>query len=147
MVHPADVFTTFTSPVELPDIQDIEKMDRDKSEAIEALQISDHSVKCQRCGNSYRIAEKAIASWRIGRLQRRISHAQAHGVDTNNTDSSWKQDKQELEQLLAEEEKKNFLSRLPLYSSSITHYRFFCSICYDNAYRSRRRKKKARILT
>ena len=75
MVHPAEVFTTFSTPVELPDIQDIEKMDRQKSQAIESLEISKDRqyAKCQRCGNSYRIAEKAIASsvsGRIGRLKK-----------------------------------------------------------------------------
>ena len=88
-------------------------MDRQKSQAIESLEISKDRqyVKCQRCGSSYRVAEKAIASsvsGRIGRLKKRLSHAQEKGIDTNK--DSWKQEKQELELLLKEEELKSFLT-------------------------------------
>ena len=120
-------------------------MDRQKEQSIESLEISKDKqyVKCQRCGNSYRIAEKGLAtsvSGRITRLKNRLSCAQANGVNTNT--DIWKQDKDELEQLLKEEEIKAFSTRLPLYSSYITGYRFYCPACYDNAYRSRNRKRR-----
>lgn len=81
MTHPADVFTTFSSPVELPDIQDIEKMDRDKSEAIEALEIVDgDKVRCQRCRSLHNIVPNVTirpnSSRRIEVLKERLELAE-----------------------------------------------------------------------
>jgi hypothetical protein len=41
-------------PFELPSLEEIQEMERQRSQAIESLQIfdSDHSVKCQRCGDA-----------------------------------------------------------------------------------------------
>jgi len=43
---------------ELPSLQQIEEMERQRSQAIESLQISDKSVKCWKCGLAVSIAGK-----------------------------------------------------------------------------------------
>jgi hypothetical protein len=39
-------------PFELPSLKDIEQMEKQRLQAIESLEIFDHSVKCQRCGTA-----------------------------------------------------------------------------------------------
>jgi hypothetical protein len=45
-------------PFELPYLEEIQEMDKQRSQAIESLQICDHSVKCQRCGMAEPIVGK-----------------------------------------------------------------------------------------
>ncbi|MFL6432194.1 MAG: hypothetical protein ACJ71O_00490 [Nitrososphaeraceae archaeon] len=47
-------------PFELPSLEEIEEMDKRRSQAIESLQISDSgdSVKCQKCGIAVPIVGK-----------------------------------------------------------------------------------------
>ncbi|MFL6315631.1 MAG: hypothetical protein ACJ73C_02685 [Nitrososphaeraceae archaeon] len=61
-------------PFELPSLQAIEEMDRQRSQAIESLEIFDHSVKCQRCGIAVPIVGKLTRTGndRIAMLQKRI---------------------------------------------------------------------------
>ncbi|MFL6363787.1 MAG: hypothetical protein ACJ719_01080 [Nitrososphaeraceae archaeon] len=61
-------------PFELPSLQEIQEMDKQRSHAIESLQITDHSVKCQRCGNAVPIVGKLNGpdNDRAVILQRRI---------------------------------------------------------------------------
>jgi hypothetical protein len=61
-------------PFELPSLQEIEEMDRQKSQAIESLEIFDHSVSCQRCGMAVPIVGKLSKpnSNRIAVLEKRI---------------------------------------------------------------------------
>ncbi|MFL6418343.1 MAG: hypothetical protein ACJ71P_02860 [Nitrososphaeraceae archaeon] len=54
-------------PFELPSLQEIEEMERQRSQAIEALQIYDHSVKCQKCGIAVPIVGK-LTSQRVIKL-------------------------------------------------------------------------------
>jgi hypothetical protein len=54
-----------------------------------------------------------------------------------------KKEKQELAELLEQEKQKDIFRRLPLVSSRVTGYRWFCSSCYDKAYWVSRRTKKA----
>jgi hypothetical protein len=44
--------------------------------------------------------------------------------------------KQELAYILKEEEKNDLVTRLPLYSSRMTGYKWICSECWDKSYRS-----------
>jgi hypothetical protein len=55
-------------------LQEIEEMDRQKSQAIESLEIFDHSVKCQRCGTAVPIVGKLPRPYSngIAILQKRI---------------------------------------------------------------------------
>jgi len=53
-----------------------------------------------------------------------------------------KSTKDELAQLTKEEQEQDILKKLRLYSSKVTRYRFFCSACYDEAYKRRSGKQK-----
>jgi hypothetical protein len=62
-------------PFELPSLEEIEEMDRQRSQAIESLQIIDNSVKCQKCGMAVPIVGKLTKpkSNRIAVLEKRIN--------------------------------------------------------------------------
>jgi hypothetical protein len=44
------VHSIMYEPHYIPSLEKIEQMEKKRSQAIEALEISDHHVKCQRCG-------------------------------------------------------------------------------------------------
>jgi hypothetical protein len=82
---------------------------------------------------------------RIAILEKRIWWLEQypHG----NANDSIKQLKEELQTLQAEEEKRDRLRGVPLLSSKITGYRFFCSPCWDQAYlidQNQRKKQRVR---
>lgn len=82
---------------ELPSLEEIEQMDR--SQAIESLQITNSSVKCQRCGTTVPIVGKLtkISNDRIDILQKRIRWMENYRRGTNTTkDDDLKALKQEL---------------------------------------------------
>jgi hypothetical protein len=85
---------------ELPSLEEIEQMEIQRSQAIESLQISDNSVKCQRCGNAMPIVDKLSRPHndRVVILQRRIKWMENyyHGDNINNLKAL----KQELAELL-----------------------------------------------
>jgi hypothetical protein len=122
---------------ELPSLEEIEQMDRQSFHAIESLQISDHSVKCQRCGIAVPIVGKLARPHndRVAVLQKRIKWLENynHGNNSNKNDDL-KQLKQELADLLEEDAKVDKLRSLPLYSCRITGWKFMCSKCYDKVY-------------
>jgi hypothetical protein len=143
-----------TNPIEVPDIQEIEKMDQLRQQAIDSLEISEDDlfVKCQRCGVAVRMAPKGMG---IGRsngdriilLERQLkrvewihskSRFRMSDMEYNDT---VKEIKEELATLLKAEDTKDKLRRLPLYSSRITGFRYLCSACYDVLYKRRNRKK------
>jgi hypothetical protein len=148
-------------PFELPSLEDIEEMERQRSQAIESLQIIDNSVKCQKCGMAVPIVGKLTArNDRIAVLQKRIKwlenyqysnrhclhdHHRHSGntITSNNYDGDGgsdddigvvKQLKAELTDLLEEDAKADKLRSLPLYSCRITGFKFVCSTCYDKVY-------------
>jgi hypothetical protein len=160
------------SEFELPSLEEIQEMDRLRSQAIESLEISGNSVKCQKCGMAVpiiieagggRLTRPLYANRRISLLEHRIKWIEAHSSSTttsrlgglgwkNNKDSvviinnnnrkrnsDLKQLKQELEDLLAEEAKRDKLRNLPLYSCRITGFKFVCSKCYDKVYYNNKR--------
>jgi hypothetical protein len=61
-------------PFELPSLEEIEEMDAQRLQAIELLQITDNSVKCQKCGIAVPIVGKLSKpnSNRIAVLEKRI---------------------------------------------------------------------------
>jgi adenine-specific DNA methylase len=118
-------------------------MDKQRSQAIESLEISNDSVKCQKCGIAVPIVGKLTKpkarNDRIVVLEKQIKWIEAHSHHGNNNRSSddngsIKQLKQELAELLTEEAKADKLRRLRLYSCRITGFRFVCSKCYDKVY-------------
>jgi hypothetical protein len=64
-------------PFELPSLEEIKEMDRQRCQVIESLEISGSgdSVKCQRCGIAVPIVGKLIKpkSNRIAILEKRVS--------------------------------------------------------------------------
>jgi adenine-specific DNA methylase len=127
-------------PFELPSLQEIEEMEIQRSQAIESLEIFDHSVKCQRCGNAVPMVGKLARPYndRVAVLQRRIKwmenyyHGATSSSDKKNNDL--KALKQELAELVEEDAKADKLRSLPLYSCRITGWKFVCSKCYDKIY-------------
>jgi hypothetical protein len=112
----------------------IEEMDRQRSQAIESLEITDNAVKCQRCGIAIPIIAKLAKPHndRAAVLQRRIKWMENyyHGANINDL----KLLKAELAELLEKDAKADKLRCLPLYSCKITGWKFVCSKCYDKIY-------------
>jgi predicted metal-dependent hydrolase len=114
-------------PFELPSLEQIEEMEKQRSQAIEALQIIDHSVKCQKCGIAVPIVGKLINPTkgnRIAILQKRIKWIENYSRGNINRPSyhinEVKALKAELADLLEKDAKADKLRRLPLYSCKIT---------------------------
>jgi hypothetical protein len=125
-------------PFELPSLEEIQEMDMQRSLAIEALEISNHSVKCQRCSIVVPLLRTLTKprSNRIDALQKRVKWIENHSHGNSNAiaEVNLKQLKAELADLLEEEAKVNALRCLPLYSCRITGFKFVCSKCYDKVY-------------
>jgi hypothetical protein len=133
----------------LPSIQEIEKIERKRSQAIESLEITDHSVKCQKCGNAKPIVEvekqqtskSSRQNKRMTTLYCRIRWIESYSHDNNsNKNDNLKQAKQELEALLEEDAKADKLRSLPLYSCKKTGFKFVCSSCFDKVCSNNRRR-------
>ena len=118
-------------------------MERKRSEAIEALEISydTNTVKCQKCSSNVALLNVNQSSImrpnniRISELQSRIKTVKAyarrvgHGFKIDDS-----KEKQELEELLEADAKADKLRRLPLY---FCRGKFMCSACFDKVYRYR----------
>ena len=88
-------------PFELPSLEEIEEMDRQRSQAIESLEICDHSVKCQKCGMAVPIVVGGGGLTRphgnrITLLEHRIKWIETHPMLGKDSVNSIKQLKQEL---------------------------------------------------
>jgi hypothetical protein len=122
-------------PFELPSLEEIQEMERQRSQAIEALEIFDSSVKCQRCGMAIVGKLPRPHNDRVVILQRRIKWMENYSCGNNNGNSNdIKQLKQELAELLEEDAKADKLRSLPLYSCRITGWKFVCLKCYEKIY-------------
>jgi len=129
--------------------EEVEQIDKQQQNALESLEISitDYEktsyVKCQKCGRRIAMFQKLPRSYsvsnRITILEKQIKHNETrnnHYRNNNNDYNDIMESKQELADLLKEEEKKDLVTRLPLYSSRMTGYKWICSECWDRAYRS-----------
>jgi hypothetical protein len=125
--------------VEIPSMDQVEAMDKQRQEAIESLQIVNGMVQCQgKCGQLYPIIKKddpfklssSNLTGRIAQLRSIIKQIERHHIGSTNANK----EKEELKQLEEEDKQREILRRLPLYSSKISGYRFLCSNCYDEAY-------------
>ena len=141
--------------VELPSLEEIEQKDKQQN-ALESLEISittitdddDNDektsyVKCQKCGRRIAMFKKLPRSYfvsnRITVLEKQIKRDEIrknHYYNNNNDYNDIMESKQELADLLKEEEKNDLVTRLPLYSSRMTGYKWICSECWDKSYRS-----------
>jgi hypothetical protein len=127
---------------ELPSLEEIADMEQQQARFIAALEI-DHDkqqVRCQGCGDwkpiehgneSHMVAPRYQS--RIEKLRIKIKKMQQYNFG-NRLECI--QEEEELRQLLEEQQCTDILRRIPLYSSSITGYRFLCSICFDKLYLS-----------
>ena len=48
----------FNNPIELPSLEKIAEMDKQRQDAINSLDISDNKAKCQQCSTYFRIVGK-----------------------------------------------------------------------------------------
>jgi hypothetical protein len=100
-------------PFELPSLEEIEEMDRQRSQAIEALQIFDHSVKCQNCDMAVPIVGKLPRPHndRVAILQKRIKWMENYSrCNNNNKNNDLKQLRQELADLLEQDANGDILT-------------------------------------
>jgi DNA-directed RNA polymerase subunit RPC12/RpoP len=133
--YPRQIRTNMLNdPFELPSLEEIKEMDRQRLQAIESLEILDRSVRCQMCGMAVPMVGKLTKpkSNRIAILEKRIKWLEnyRHGNNSDNNDDV-KQLKQELADLLEEDAKADKLRSLPLYNCRSTVWKFVCSKCYD----------------
>lgn len=130
---------------ELPPIEEIEEMDRQRKQSIESLVISNGKVECQKCGIAVRIVGKMSRPHndRVVTLQKRIGWLET--CPYVNIDSI-KALKAELADLLEKDAEFEKLRCLPLYGCRITGWKFVCSSCYENLYRAKGRRKKRVLL-
>jgi hypothetical protein len=122
------------SPFEPPSLEQIKEMEQRRLRAIESLEISGNSVKCQRCSQDIPIVGKLNRPHndRVVILQRRIKWMENYSRAINK--DGLQQLKQELADLLEEDTKADKLRSLPLYSCRITGFKYVCSKCYDKVY-------------
>jgi hypothetical protein len=93
-----------SNPKPLPSLKKIEQMEQQRQQAIDALEISGNSVKCQRCGSAIPLGPKYIKAFcndRIGILERRIIWLEKH--DKYTRDEEIKAIKAELAELQEED--------------------------------------------
>jgi hypothetical protein len=141
--------TGFNNPIILPSLDEIDRMDKLRQEAIASLEVLNNKVKCQKCGVWVPIAREPLRSssntHEISNLRTRIRSAEQYSrrlSSTTELDITIQKLKEKLAALMKEEEKQDLLRRLPLYSSLITRYKWLCSGCYELAYRRKNRKRK-----
>jgi hypothetical protein len=106
----------FTNAVIIPTIEELDDAEKRRQDAENSLETSDGHAKCQSCNTAVPIGEKFPRSHsdRIVVLEKKISWAENHNDDIN----LHKTLKAELADLLREEEKRDKVRSLPLYSSS-----------------------------
>lgn len=82
--------SNFNNPVQLSSLEEIAEMDRQREQAIEAIEISDDGskVRCQHCRAYIAIVGKLIKpktrNDRIGILEKRISYLEKYPRGNNN---------------------------------------------------------------
>jgi hypothetical protein len=138
----------------LPSLEQIQKMEMKRSQAIESLEIFDHSIKCQRCGIAVPIVEgtksRANAK-RIISLQIRIKQLEMYKHNNNRNEEEIKVKKQELADLEAVgDTKMDKIRNSSLCSCAATRFQWVCGECFDKcekAYqRSLSRKNKKKLI-
>jgi Zn-dependent metalloprotease len=129
----------------LPSLEEIERMEKKRSKAIESVEILDSGsgqqyVKCQKCHNTVPIVGKlcAVKTDEIVRIENRIKRIEKYPYGNNATKEN--NLRMEREKLAQEEEKARHLAtdkrrNIPL------HYwrgRFVCGVCMDKLVRHAR---------
>ena len=127
--------------VEIPSLEEIAEMDRQKQNAIESLEIDfeKNTVRCQNCDSLHPVMQQKSSlsggdRYRIDHLRRRIEYIKRNHPASYRLEC--KQEEQELQQLLEEQKKNDILRRIPLHSSRMSDFKFICGLCYDELYTS-----------
>jgi hypothetical protein len=123
-----------SSEIELPSIEQIERIESIQKRNLESLEISDNTVRCQKCGNAVPMTPNNTPKFerkgrRICSLRHRIMWVEKHNF--GNKTENLKQLKQEYAELLQEDEKADRVRNLNLFSCKITKFLFVCSSCFD----------------
>ena len=79
---------------ELPSLEEIQEMDRQRLQAIESLEISDGRVKCQKCNAAVPLVRTSTnpSSVRIHALQKRLRSAERYSNSSRNNNAKAKVD-------------------------------------------------------
>ena len=122
---------------EIP-IDKVVSMEEAEEKAIRELKLSSDKRKaqCQSCGIwllRIRDVSPERDSTEIRRLKRTIKHLEEYAASTC-TRVNCKAEKEQLDQLLKEQERLRFLRSLPLKGNACTGYRLYCSTCWNQAY-------------
>lgn len=131
---------------ELPSLEEIKvTIDEPSEKAIQALKISaDKSkIKCQCCSTWLPIRKDLQAGLagrdstggdsKIAKLKANIKRSEEYGR-LIGIKIDCKSRKEKLAYLLGEHKKiESFLRKIPMYSTSSTGYKWYCSSCFDNA--------------
>jgi adenine-specific DNA methylase len=96
-------------PHPMPSLEEIEQMERQRSQALDAIEIFDHTVKCQKCGNAVPVVGKPIRTKndKLVKLQTRQRFMENHPHFCSKEDLEAV--KQELAELLKEDAKEDKL--------------------------------------
>ena len=123
-----------TDPIPLPSLEEIEQIEKKRQQAIDALEISNGFVKCQRCHVPQRIVGKLRPTGNNGRissLRVRLNHLKTHDAKEQDIE----QVQQELDRLLQYDAQYDKLRSIPLYCTKKTRYQFVCGECFTKANR------------
>ena len=126
-----------SNPLLLPSLEEIADIERKRKQAIDALEISNGSVKCQKCSKNVPIVGKMARpiNDRISNLQVRIRYLEGHYRGLAGKEDDIKQMKQELKELLQDDAEYEKLRGIPLYCTKNTRYKFVCGECFTKANR------------
>jgi hypothetical protein len=123
-----------SSEIELPSIEQIERIESIQKRNLESLEISDNTVRCQKCGDAIPITANNTPKFerkgrRICSLRHRIRWIESRGYHSKV--ENLKQLKEEYAELLEEDEKADRLRNLNLISCKLTKWLYVCNNCFD----------------
>jgi archaellum component FlaC len=129
--------------IDLPSLDEVESVEQQRLQTLQSLEVIDNTVKCQSCCNFESLGEKLTTTrhhlHRISALKTRIKLIEDKYPRATE---DLRRLKEELDQLIEEDAKKELQRRIRLYSSAATGYRWVCSQCFDLAYKRAQRGKK-----
>lgn len=130
------------------DLPSIEALENQRQKAVDELEIIDDKyVKCQECGELKPIiTDSALMirchTSRISQLKSMIKQIEKYNIPSRGYPNHIaRKEREELKELLEEEKKREITKRIPLYSSKLTGYRWYCSKCYEQEEQKQREKR------
>jgi len=142
--------------IQLPSLEQLEQIEQIKAKNIELLEFDKNKqfVRCQNCGLQYRIFQgqsnlRSSDSKRIKELKRKIQFQKTKAKFIKYYDkveivypstAEQQEDERELKGLLEEKERTELLTRLPLYATKMTGFKWVCPTCFNEFYLSNKQK-------